>query len=177
MGNKTALKAEFKLKTIEGRIKGLAKQLFQLAPHPENPDHSGPLFISLHSQFKPAAEYEGMLGSMMIESFLGEAFGEAANDNAVTGAISAANLDVIAETLSEYMQEREGQKRGKGTLALGEHRTICNSFNTESDPVLAAYLADLDERLKIEETIAGLSREHGFAKRQNEAAFPALIAA
>lgn len=177
MGNKTALKAEFKLKTIEGRIKGLAKQLFQLAPHPENPDHSGPLFISLNSEFKPAAEYEGMLGSMMLESFLGEAFGEAANDNTATGVISAANLDVIAETLSEYMQEREGQKRGKGTFALGEHKTICNSFNIESDPVLSAYLADLDERLKIEETIAELEREHDAAKYQAQMAFPALEAA
>jgi len=172
MNNKTALKAEFTIKTIEGRIKDLAGRLYKLAPHPTNPDHRGPLFISLNSAFKPAAEYEGMLGSVMLESFLGNVFSDAANDNGAASALTfmgSGNLDVFAETLSEYAEYREDQKRGQGTYALGEHKTICNEFNDECDEDMLAYNQDLAERVDIEETIAHLYQDLCSLKGQKTA--------
>ena len=155
MRNETAINAEFTKKTIEGRIRGLAAKLYKLAPHPDNPEHRGALFISLSSQFKPAAEYEGMLGSVMLESFLSDVFTEASNDNVVNASV----IDIAAEAASEYLEYLEEKGRGKGTFALGEHKTICNQFNEESDAKMAAYLRDLRKRLQIEESIAALKRQ------------------
>lgn len=173
----SALKAEFQIKTIEGRIKGFAKALSKLAAHPDKPEHRGPLFISLQSQFKPAAEYDGMLGSMVLEGFLGGAFSGAANDNAASGVmtyIGANDLDILGDMLSEYLEERNTDKRygagrGKGSLALGEHKTICNQFNDTMDDALLAYSRDIAQRENIEQSIAGLQSELMVAKR--EAAF------
>ena len=168
MNNKTALKAAFQKNAIEGKIKNLARTCYSLAPHPEHPAQRGPLFVSLQSQFKPAAEYEGMLGNIMLESFIGAAFADAANDNGSGSAAAASasllkvtDLDTIAESISEYAQYREELKRerGQGSFALGEHKTICNKFNTVQDDAVIAYYRDLEKRLKIEETIASLSRE------------------
>ena len=162
MSNLTALKAEFTTKTIEGRIQGLVAKLYKLAPHPSNPDHRGPLFISLNSAFKPAAEYDGMLGSIMLEGFLGGAFTSAANDNGDASSVAllgSSNFDIFAEALSEYAEYREEKNRGKGTYALGEHKSICNQFNDEKDRATLAYARDLQKRMNIEGTVAKLNKE------------------
>ena len=156
MRNKTAINAEFTKKTIEGRIRGLAAKLYKLPPHPENPEHRGALFISLSSHFKPAAEYEGMLGSVMLESFLSSAFADASNDNILNSSV----LDTAGEAASEYLEYLEEKGRGKGTFALGEHKTICNQFNEKNDEKMAAYLRDLRERMRIEAGIAALERHY-----------------
>ncbi len=179
MSNLTALKAEFNIKTIEGRIKGLAAKLYKLAPHPNNADYRGPLFISLNSAFKPAAEYDGMLGSVMLEGFLGSAFVTAANDNGGASALAytgASNLEIFAEALSEYAEYRADQNRGKGTYALGEHKTICNQFDDEGDADMLAYAQDFKKRINIEETIAQLSKQLTALKSQKVSPALALYA-
>ncbi|MEZ5815018.1 MAG: hypothetical protein R3E13_09940 [Alphaproteobacteria bacterium] len=179
MSSLTAPNAEFTIKTIEGRIKGLAATLYKLAAHPGNPDHRGPLFISLNSAFKPAADYDGMGGSFMLEGFLSGAFAEASNDNggAAAGALSDfGHFDIFAEALSEYAEYSEEQKRGKGTYALGEHQTICNQFNNEKDHAVSVYARDLKKRMNIEAAIAKLSRELCAFKNQKALSTPALYA-
>lgn len=185
MSNKTALKAEFTRKALEGRIRGLAKQLYTLAPHPENPEHRGPLFISLPSAFKPAAEYDGMLGSIMLESFLGTAFAAVANDNSETagqimGLMGQNQLDMVGDVLDEYLEYSEEKKRhkGQGSFALGEHKTLCNQFNAAPEAAAwDSFFADLGVRMRIEETIVSLIRQAGWNARAEKAAIPGLCAA
>lgn len=158
MLDKTALKAEFSIKTIEGRIRGFVERLYQLAPHPRRPDHRGPLFISLNSAFKPAAEYDGMLGNLMMESFLGAAFGDAVNDNHVSKTLAEMGWSDALSEYSQYQAEKKNaDEKGRGSFSLGEHKTICNQF--EQSDASRAFFVDLTEREAIEQTIAGLSRE------------------
>ena len=46
MVNETALKAEFTIKTIEGRIRDLTQALHKFAPNPRYPSHRDSLFIA-----------------------------------------------------------------------------------------------------------------------------------
>jgi len=170
MCNKTALKAAFTIKTIEGRIQGLAARLYKLAPHPTRPDHSGPLFISLASNFKPAAEYDGMLGNLMLEGFLGTAFTGAANDNVVSTTAQIGGFDAMVEGLSEYLEysakKKDAEQKGQGTFALGEHKTICNKFDTDDRDKWQSFRADLQEREATEGAITGLCRTLDAIKSQ-----------
>jgi hypothetical protein len=161
MDYKTALKAEFTCKAIEGRIRGLAKQLFRLATDPDNQGHRGPLFVSLNAAFKPAAEYDGMAGSLMLEGFLGAAIGDSVPGDGGGSALSflsASDFDLFTETLSEYAQYADEKKRGQGTYGLGEHKTICNQFDGGQEDAVRAYARDLLERMNIESAIAALSK-------------------
>ncbi|MCB9981552.1 MAG: hypothetical protein H6860_04050 [Rhodospirillales bacterium] len=166
MVNITALKAEFTQKTIEGRIKGLACKLYKLAANPQAPHQRGPLFISLDNAFKPAAEYDGMLGSMMLDSFLGTAFADAGNDNTSSGMFEIGGtqeMDFSGEAASEYLKDHEKQARGQGSFARTEHKSLCNQFSTMQE--CDSFAANHAVRLQIEETLAALSRTLGVAKR------------
>lgn len=160
---RSALKAEFSISNTEKRLRGLVKTLYALDPLPTQSGQPGAAFIFLNSAFKPAAEYDGMLGSMMIDGALSGLFTGAANDNGALSYLSQNTADIATEGLSEYLEYKARKaERGQGTYALGEHKTICNQFNETTDDVSAQ---SVKIRRNIEQTIAGLSQSLSAAKR------------
>ena len=170
MQGQAALKAAFQRKAVEGKIRRLVAKVYTLAPHPDRPDFKGTTLVSLKSHFKPAAEYDGMLGSMMVDmligNVIGHAMGSAANDNPVLPIASTLHhidLEDLGDIFSEYLQSREKEKKsaekGQGTFALGEHKSICNLFNESKDEAYAAYTADLPKRMRLEQAIQSLSKK------------------
>ena len=171
MNKNTALNAEFNRKAIYARISTLLGKLAQLAPHPDQQGCAAPLFISLASHFKPAADYDATLGSLIMENYLGSAFFEAAsNDNsALLGGIGMIDNNAL-EAAVEFLQEREKANgdthnnygHGRGSITLYERDTVHNNFNKKAERALLenAYLNDLQQRLKIEGQIARLAKEY-----------------
>jgi hypothetical protein len=170
MKGQAALKAAFQRKAVEGKIRGMVAKVYSLAPHPDRPDFKGTTLVSLKSHFKPAAEYDGMLGSMMVDMMIGDVIGQtigsASNDNPIipiATTLHHLDLDDLGEIFSEYLQSREKQKKsvekGQGTFALGEHKSICNLFNDNKEDAMAAYSADLPKRMLIEQAINTLSKK------------------
>ena len=135
---------------IENIIRSLMQDVSKLAPHPSKPDHTGPLFISSTSEFKPPAEYDGMLGTIMMESLLQSSFFSAAMD--------------VADTVTTYMQDRQTKPAPK----LGKTNVIRRFFNAtaQRESMMKAYLADLPKRLGIEAGIAYQMRKL-YALRKN----------
>ncbi len=149
---------------LQTQIRGLLNTLQQLAPHPEQSNMHAPLSLQSHAIFKPVGENDGMLGSFMIESLLGCAFLQAANDTPGSSALTMTlgmNLDQIAEAASEYISERTpDHKRGRGTIALGEHKVIAPDFNNGAkDAAMDLFMQDLPARHRIEGHIAALVQE------------------
>jgi hypothetical protein len=183
MKGQAALKAAFQRKAVEGKIRGMVAKVYSLAPHPDRPDFKGPVLISLKSHFKPAAEYDGMLGSMMVDMMLGDvigqALGSASNDNPVlpiATTLHHLDLDDLGELFSEYLQSREKQKKsaekGQGTFALGEHKSICNLFNDNTEEAMTAYTADLPKRMRLEQAINTLSKKADLLRYKETLAEP-----
>ncbi len=150
---------QIKQKNIEGAMMGLMKELEKLAPHPDRPDETGPQFVNIDSQHKPAAEYEGMLGSMVLESFLGTAFADAVS--AQLGSCSQTffnqvDLSMMAEAVSEYSQDR-----ANASYNLGQKKAISAQFNKRAlwQQMMDAYLKDLPKRLGIERFLADYQRK------------------
>lgn len=191
MEHKAGLKAAFQRQAIEGKIRKLAARVYDLAPHPDAPHLRGPLFISLKSQFMPAADYDGLAGSIMMDALLGSALLSGANDNGASGLTAAPisanaylpDTQILSDYLSEYLQhedeKRKTRERGQGTFALGEHKSLCNLFKgADETPAHAAYHADLPERMALERAIETLSRRAAaLAQAEAKAAAPALLCA
>lgn len=157
------LKAAWR-QSLHGRINSLLQDLSQLAPHPDRPDHKGPVFLSNHSSYTKPASYDGMLGSIMLENFLGAAFAEVANNNSDTmgGAVAACafkNADVL-ELFSEYLEDRgEDKGEGQGTFARVKWQKTRDAFNLSAqDESRAAFEAGLPKRHKIESALAHYTR-------------------
>ncbi len=133
-------------KQIEATMMGLLKKLEKLAPHPNQPNYSGPTLVQINSDIKPPADYDGMLGSMMLDSMLGMAFGEVANMNAGN----------TTEALSTYIQDRQPSPPYK----LGQKTAISGAFNTGASTghMMNAYLADMPKRKAIETSLAHYQR-------------------
>lgn len=112
-------------------------ELAKLAPHPDKPDYNGALFIQTDSYFKPPAEYDGMMGSILMEAGLSMTFGE-----------SAGNVIDTAEAASTIYQDRKS--------------TVSHGFNQASKRACAmkTYMRDLPRRLRLEGHIATLQRKY-----------------
>jgi len=160
---RTSARTEAHIKQIEGQIRGAVAQLYTLSP-----DGHGPAFISLNSAFKPAAEYDGMLGSLMIDSFLGTVFAEAAlnDNNAVTAIISSVDnnaLEMAAEFVEERSEDHKDDKthnnfgRGRGSIALCERMGSKPAFNLHADA--DPSLHNQGPRQNLESHIAALQRK------------------
>ncbi len=156
---------------IEGVIRNLMQQLEKLAPHPDRPHHKGPLFIQADSQFKPPADYDGMMGSLILDSMLGGAFSIAAS-----GAPANIDIGTMADLASEYMTDRAGSQ--SGNAQLGQKRVICSAFNgkTQYDAMLTAFKRDLPRRLGLERWIAEYQRKYYVQRHKARLALPALAA-
>ncbi|MGH1455779.1 MAG: hypothetical protein ACRBDI_03270 [Alphaproteobacteria bacterium] len=147
---------ESQKQAIIGQITALMKDLQQLAPHPDKPDHNGPLFINSNPNFKVANDHDGMLGTIIMESLLGSAISEAVSETLGnwTQEFDASNA---LECYSEYITdiEKSTQKaaaHGQGTMARMAGKSISNSFNIRStiSEGLQAFYNDMPKRMNIE---------------------------
>lgn len=148
---------------ITAQIQLLIKELSKCAPHPDRPEHKGPMFLHMDHSHTPVAEYDGMLGSMMLDGGLSDAFSGAAGGSNLTD-----NLDQKMDMASTYFQDR----MPKPSFQLGQHRVIANDFNTlcsrgpEYQAMMNAFLADLPTRMHLEKWIAHETRRlYGLRKQ------------
>lgn len=141
-------------KYIEGVMLGLMKVLCNMAAHPDRPHLSGPLFaqIAPDSKLRPAPDYDGMLGSMFFDSFLGSAFSGASSG---TSATRSFDWSLMADAYSEYMQDH---KTSSPDYKLGQKSMISSNFNDRSS-LFEAYFRDLPRRLGIEKWLATYQRK------------------
>ena len=145
---------------IIGHVTGLMKELQQLAPHPDKPNHNGPLFINSNPNFKVANDHDGMVGTMILESLLGPALSEAVSDLS-DGWTQGFDASAALECYSEYITdiEQSAQKtaaHGQGTMARMAGKSIANSFNMRSNisEELQAFYDDMPKRMNIESQLA-----------------------
>lgn len=120
-------------KQLENLIRTLMARVAKLAPHPSRPNYNGALFISGTESFKPAAEYDGMGGAMMMESMIANEF--------VSDLMDAG--DAVSMILSD------------------SKKPLRHVFNIKSseNQALQAYYKDLSARIKLESWIAVCLRE------------------
>lgn len=140
------------LQQIERSMSGLMAQLSKLAPHPDRPDYTGPQFVKIDSQYAPDAEYDGMLGSMMMESILGGSFMSAA------GGI---DWSQVADMAGEALKDRAPANASGTSYKLGQRGSISGGFNQacKRDALMKAYKRDLPERLALERWLAHYQRK------------------
>ena len=150
--------------TVIAEIQNLMKELQKCAPHPDKPDHNGPLFLNQDANHALPAEYDSALGSMVMESMLGTAFGSAASQMAGSWFNS---MDKAAECASTFMQDRAPK-----SIKIGSKRVIANDFNSigargpEYLAQMEAFMADLPARLHLEKWLAHETRRL-YALRKN----------
>lgn len=151
-------------RAVLAQIQNLMKELQKCAPHPDKPENSGPLFLQHDANHALPADYDGMLGLMMMESMLGTAFGSAAGELADS---ITSNMDKMAEAASTYMQDRAPK-----SIKIGGRRVIANDFNAigargpEYLAQMEAFMADLPARLHLEKWLAVETRRL-YALRKN----------
>lgn len=150
---------------IIGTIMGLMQNLQQLAPHPDQPQNNGPLFIKSNPNFKAANDHDGMLGSMILESVLGTAFMDAVSE---TFGGWAQDFDAMSalECYSEYITDVEGHAQkvaahGQGTLARLSGKSISSSFNMRGSMSggMQKFMDDMPKRMKIERDLSYYAKQ------------------
>lgn len=156
---------ESQRQAIVGKMAGLMKELQTLAPHPDCPDHNGPLFIKSNPNFKVANDHDGMLGSMMMESLLGTAFSEAVSETAGSWTQDFDAAQAL-ECYSEYITDIEGNTKraaahGQGSLARMAGQSISGAFNARSSmsEAMMAFMDDMPKRMVIERTLAQYAKQ------------------
>ena len=152
-----------------GKISGLMKELQQLAPHPDKPGYTGPLFINANPNARIASEHDGMLGSMMMETLIGGFMTEALSD-ACGDWVHSIDINNAMELYSEYItdierskqqDEQDIQAHGQGTLARLSGKSISNSFNMRGSMSegMQAFLDDMPKRMQVEKHLAYYLRQ------------------
>lgn len=160
---------------IVAQIQQLVKELSKCAPHPDKPDQNGPLFLYKDANHQLPAEYDGMMGSMMMDGLLGTAFASVANDTSSQWMNSFQNA---AESASEYMQDRAGNNSYK----IGQRRVIAGNFNhigsrgPEYQAMMDAYMADLPRRLSLEKWISHETRRLYALRKNTPMPMPSMAA-
>lgn len=159
---------------IIAQIQQLVKELQKCAPHPDKPEQNGPLFLQQDANHQLPAEYDGMLGSALMDTMLGGVFSAAANDS-VSSLMNS--FDRTADCASEYMQDRQTNSYG-----LGQRRVIANNFNSigsrgpEYQAMMEAYQADLPTRMSLEKWISHETRRLYALRKNAPMPMPSLAA-
>jgi len=150
---------------IVGAIQGLVNELQTLAPHPDQPNYKGPLFLKSNANFKAANDQDGMLGAMMLENMLGLVVAEFASD-AANEFMNEFDMSNMLEAYSEYVSDVEGRTQhiaahGQGTMARMSGTSISKGFNMRSHITegMQAFYEDLPKRMTIERSLAHYARE------------------
>lgn len=140
-------------------LASLMNDLQGLAPHPDMPDHKGPLFIKSNHNLQAANDHDGMFGSLLLESFLGTAFADAISESFGSW---TQDFDAMAalECYSAYITDVENSAQkasahGQGTLARLSGQSISKAFNLRSSITegMQAFMNDMPKRMKIETAI------------------------
>ena len=151
---------------IEGKLYVMTSELFNRVANVED------ISIQLKSQFKPAAEYDGMLGSIAGEMMIGEIFSTLANDNnanSFAGWASQSHIDLLIEATSEYLSE--DNTKGQGTFAKCDDNVLRPNFTAPStDHRKTANKA-------LEATIVALQHQLDWESRTEHTASPLELAA
>lgn len=148
------------------KIQSLVHDIHRCAPHPDRPTN-GPEFLNAHDTHKQTADYDGMLGSMMMDSILGSSFFSAANDS----------FDLISEILKD-----RAKINPKPRYKLGQKGSISGTFNAKCDQgpeweaMHEAYLQDLPKRKNLEKWLAHYTKELDYIRRDNKKTLPSLAA-
>ncbi|MCB1563674.1 MAG: hypothetical protein KDJ75_08885 [Alphaproteobacteria bacterium] len=173
MGTRGVVQTASRIGEIKGEISALMSALSHLAPHPDRPDESGLVFIRSTSGIRAPADYEGMLGSVLLEGVLSGAFDGSSGDGAdVSGTANTYPdtgmlMDAAGEYLKDRAEEPYGHARGRGSFAACPHKTSCNSFeglDARRQALMEAFMADLPERMVIEGRIAADERDLSILK-------------
>lgn len=156
------------------QIQQLVKEISKCAPHPDRPDHKGPVFLKSDPNYKLPAEYDGSLGSLMMENMLGLEFATAASETASSW-LKYSNESM--EMASAYVQDRPNST----PFALGQTNRIANDFNMigsrsqEYQNMMNAYLADLPDRVRLETWLSHETRRL-YALWKNAPPAPRMVA-
>lgn len=150
---------------VMGAIQGLVKELQTLAPHPDQPGYTGPVFLQNNPNFTASNDQDGMLGAMMMETMLGDAFAQAASDHGCD-ALNDMDITNAVEVYSEYISDVEGSTQykaahGQGTMAKLSGTSISAGFNLRSSITqdMQDFYDDLPKRMMIEKSLAFYARE------------------
>lgn len=182
MRKQTSQAAQDNIHHVEGVMISLMQKLSKLAPHPDRKSANGTAMVSINSTATPAADYDGMLGSLGLDAGLSGAFGAAAVGEAAStdmcdtsSPMQALDSQSVLDAASEYLRDKDAtnnQGRGKGTIALGEHKTICNTFNTldERQVEMNAFFEDHEERILLEKHLVSCDRQLSLLKRPQQCA-------
>ncbi len=162
---------------IIGIMAGLMQELETLAPHPDQPQNKGPLFIKCDPNMKAANDHDGMLGSMIMESLLGTSFADAVSEafgSCAQEIGEQVDISNAMECYSEYMTDIESSTKkaaahGQGTMARLSGKSISNSFNmrTTISQDMQSFMDDLPRRMKVERNL------EYYAKQLNQLDAPA----
>lgn len=169
MRNNTSQTTQDSIHQTQGVMIALMQRLSNLAPHPDTTTPNAMSIARINSDITPAAEYDGMMGSIGLDAGLGGAFAGAA---AIEGSnIAALDNQAIWDALSEYLKDKDSSNnngRGKGSIALGEHKTICNTFNAldEQHAAISAFYENYEERAAIEKHLVACDRNLSLLKRE-----------
>lgn len=142
---------------LESAMRGVLQQMAALAQDPDRKGDNGPHFVKTDPRIRAGDENEAMLGSLLLESFIGGALGDAFADAMnVPSDLRQVDWGNIVEAYDEYAQDR-----ANSGFSLGKKGSINGTFNSFSshDIQKMAYELDKPARMKLEQTYAGLSRE------------------
>lgn len=180
MGTRAAVQTASRIGAIKGEISVLMSALSHLAPHPDRPNERGPVFIRSASGIGAAADYEGMLGSMFLETALGNVLSDMAGiGEGESGPDTGTLMDMAGEYLKDRAEEPYGHVRGRGSFAACPHKTSCNSFDgldPHRQALMDAFMADLRERIALESRVAADERDLSVLKYRETHEGPAYDA-
>lgn len=137
---------------IVAQIQTLLKELSKCAPHPDKPDHKGPLHLNKSADLRTPDEHDSMLGTLAAESAVGSAF------SAVAGEATSKSFDIVWNA-TEYSSHMYSDRSSR-SFSLGQRNMIANDFNGNAskghayEAMMKSYLADLPARLNIEKHLA-----------------------
>ena len=122
---------------IEGILQGLVQQLKMLAPHPDQPLHRGPLFVTFNPATDNGSEYKHLLSNI---------FSLASGLERLTGAYLSCPPAIPAAANNNYQ--------------IGQKNVVCIAFNQGAtrDVMMQAFYGDLPRRLGLERLIAYYQR-------------------
>ncbi len=144
----------------------LNRQLAKLAPHPDHRDEKGPVLVKIAKTQIPD-ERDGMLGGMLLEQLVAPGFAAVADQLApgLSQSMSGIQVDQLVEVYDEWARTRESDRQANGGDFLSQRKVISGAFNSagscksERDVMMKAFLADLPERMRIEQGMAKAARE------------------
>lgn len=142
---------------LESAMRGVTQQMAALAQDPDRRGDKGPHFVKTEPRMGRGDENEAMLGSLLLESFMGGALGDAfAEAMDVPSGLQQVDWGHVVDAYDEYSKDRHNTG-----FSLGKRGSIGGTFNSFSGYGLqkSLYVQDKPARMNLEQHYAALSRE------------------